>query len=60
LIEFNCKTGDGTHNVQESYLEGVVKLAGPDATANPVHMQVLKQLLQWPKGEYELYLHVVI
>ncbi|KAJ9583075.1 hypothetical protein L9F63_022581 [Diploptera punctata] len=49
LLEFNRKTGDGSHKVEESYLEGVVKLAGPDATANPLHMQVLKQLFEWPK-----------
>lgn len=49
LLEFNRTTGDGIHKVQESYLEGVVKLAGPDATANPLYMQVLKQLLEWPQ-----------
>jgi hypothetical protein len=58
LLEFNRITGDGIHKVQESYLEGVVKLAGADATANPLYMQVLKHLLEWPQGEYELYLHL--
>jgi hypothetical protein len=56
LLEFNRVTGDGVHKVQESYLEGVVKLAHPDATANPLYMQVLKQLLEWPQGVYEVYL----
>jgi hypothetical protein len=58
LLEFNRTRGDGIHKVQESYLEGVVKLAGADATANPLYIQVLKQLLEWPQGECELYLHV--
>ncbi|PSN46406.1 Phospholipase A-2-activating protein [Blattella germanica] len=49
LLEFNRKTGDGTHKVQENYLEGVVKLAAADATANPLYMQVLKQLFEWPQ-----------
>jgi hypothetical protein len=58
LLEFNRTTGDSIHKVEESYLEGVVKLAGTDATANPLYMQVLKQLLEWPQGEYELYIHL--
>jgi hypothetical protein len=58
LLEFNCTTGDGCHKVRESYLEGVVRLAGADATANPLYMQVLKQLLEWPHGECELYIYV--
>jgi hypothetical protein len=58
LLEFNRATGDGIHRVQESYLEGVVKLAGADATANPICMQVLKQLLEWPQGVYKLFLHL--
>ncbi|KAJ4435996.1 hypothetical protein ANN_18620, partial [Periplaneta americana] len=49
LIEFNRKTGDGSHKVEESNLEGVVKLAEADAIANPIYMQVLKQLLEWPQ-----------
>jgi hypothetical protein len=58
LMEFNRTTGDGIHKVEESYLEGVVKLAGTDATANPLYMQVLKQLLEWPQGECELYVRL--
>lgn len=58
LLEFSRVTGDGICKVQESCLEGVVKLAGADATANPVYMQVLKQLLEWPQGVYKLFLHL--
>lgn len=49
LLEFNRKQGDGMHKVQENCLEGVVKLADPEATANPLYMQVLKQLFEWPR-----------
>jgi hypothetical protein len=58
LLEFNRKAADGIYKVEERHLESVVKLAEADATADPVHIQVLKQLLEWPKGMCEIYLHV--
>ena len=43
--------GDGMHKVEENNLECVVKLTGLDASVDPVHLQVLNQLLEWPKGK---------
>jgi glutamate racemase len=56
LLDFNRKLADGVHKVDESHLENVVKLAEAGATANPLQIQVLKQLLEWPKGRCEIYL----
>lgn len=57
LLEFNRnKTGGGVYKVQENYLEGVIKLAGADATGNSFYLHLLLMLLEWPQGEYELYL----
>jgi hypothetical protein len=53
LLEFNRKAGDGVHKVDDSCLESVVRLAEADGAANPAHIQVLKQLLEWPKGRCE-------
>ncbi|XP_066992739.1 phospholipase A-2-activating protein [Anabrus simplex] len=49
LLELNRKTGDGSHTVEESCLEEVVKLGDLGASANLQYLQVLKQLLEWPK-----------
>jgi hypothetical protein len=58
LLEFNRKAADGIYKVEERHLDSVVKLAEANVTANPLHIQVLKQLLEWPKGMCEIYLHV--
>ena len=58
LLEFNCKLADGVQKVEESHLENVVRLTEAGATANPLHIRMLKQLLEWPKGRCEIYLHV--
>ncbi|GLG99497.1 Lissencephaly-1 homolog [Gryllus bimaculatus] len=49
LTEFNRRTGDGNHKVDEIFLEGVVKLGNLGEPANLVHVQILKQLLEWPQ-----------
>lgn len=48
LKEFNKKTGDNTTSMDETVLDGVVKLAG-GSQADGVYTTALIQLLYWPK-----------
>jgi hypothetical protein len=58
LLEFNRKLADGVHKIEEGHIQNVVRLAEAGATANPLDIRVLKQLLEWPFGRCEIYLHV--
>nr|CAD7403114.1 unnamed protein product [Timema cristinae] len=48
LHELNCSPGDRVNQVSEDQLEGLVKMADPTSSIQPSHVDVLKQLLEWP------------
>lgn len=48
LKEFNSKTGDGDHKVEDSVLDEVVKLTHPAAECSALQITTLEKLLQWP------------
>jgi len=54
LRELNRKTGDNAHHVEESTLEGVVKLADLQGSPDPSCVPILTKLLEWPQGKRKL------
>ncbi|CAG2062007.1 unnamed protein product [Timema podura] len=48
LHELNRSPGDRVNQVSEDQLEGLVKMADPASSIQPSHVDVLKQLLEWP------------
>ena len=50
LREFNQRTGDGSHRLEESVLQELTKLAEPEGTPAPHHLATLLRMLDWPKG----------
>ncbi|KAF0312844.1 Phospholipase A-2-activating protein [Amphibalanus amphitrite] len=49
LREFNQRTGDGCHRLEETVLQELTKLAEPTASPAPHHLAMLLRLLDWPK-----------
>jgi len=49
LREFNQRTGDGGHQVEETLLLELAKLAEPQSEPAPHHLATLLRLLDWPK-----------
>ncbi|XP_037071040.1 phospholipase A-2-activating protein-like [Pollicipes pollicipes] len=49
LREFNQRTGDGSHRLEEAVLLELTKLAEPAETPSPNHLATLLRLLDWPK-----------
>uniref|UniRef100_T1J7G6 Phospholipase A-2-activating protein n=1 Tax=Strigamia maritima TaxID=126957 RepID=T1J7G6_STRMM len=48
LREFNAKTGDGEHKIEDLMLEEVCKLTNPQTEGNAFQIAGLEKMLQWP------------
>ena len=60
LREFNQRTGDGSHRLEESVLQELTKLAEPEGTPAPHHLATLLRLLDWPKGEVDVAIKLLL